>query len=73
MKSLFFLLLFVVCIGKINAMRFLLRGLREDGLGGGKWGGCSHRARLVDKGPGYINVIHRLNSDSIQSNIKFKD
>lgn len=36
MKSLFFLLLFVVCIGKINAMRFLLRGLREDGLGGKK-------------------------------------
>lgn len=39
MKSLFFLLLFVVCIGKINAMRLLLRGLREDGLGGGKKGG----------------------------------
>lgn len=39
MKSLFFLLLFVVCIGKINAMRLLLRGLREDGLGGEKKGG----------------------------------
>lgn len=76
MKCLFFLL-FVCCMYRKNKCNELsaawTEGGRAWGAGKKRGGGCSHRARLVDKGPGYINVIHRLNSDSIQSNIKFKD
>lgn len=72
------LVLFVVvcCMYRKNKCYEVSAAWTEGGRAGGgkkRGGGWSHRARLVDKGPGYINVIHRLNSDSIQSNIKFKD